>query len=71
MEKADILSALPNLSPRDPAEILEKLWQLEEAAEPSAGEKAVLDAAQARFEANPDAGVPWNDVAGRLRRRAA
>ena len=70
MQKADILSALPNLSPGDRAEILEKLWQLEEAAAPSPAERALLDEAQRRFDAAPDAGAPWQQVAARLRRRA-
>lgn len=70
MSKAEILAVLPMLSPQERSEILDRLWQLEEAAGVTPREKAVLDAAQADYEANPQAGSPWNVVEARLRRRA-
>jgi putative addiction module component (TIGR02574 family) len=69
MSKADILSALPSLSAQDRGEILERLWQLEEASGPSESEKAVLNEAQAAYDANPAAGAPWSEVETRLRKR--
>lgn len=70
MSKAEILAALPRLSPEDRSEILEQLWRMEEVAGPTAYEKAILDEAQAAYEANPEAGSPWADVQARLRKRS-
>lgn len=70
MSKQEILSELPKLSAEERAEILEQLWHLEEAAGATAHERAVLDEAQADYDANPDPGVPWREVEARLRRRA-
>ncbi len=70
MSKAEILAELPKLSPEERGEILLQLWRLEEAAGPSEDERALLDDAQAAFDANPNAGASWADVEARLRRRA-
>jgi putative addiction module component (TIGR02574 family) len=69
MSKAEILAELPNLSARERGEILEQLWRLEEAAGPTEREKAVLNEAQAAYDANPAAGSPWAEVEARLRAR--
>ncbi|MEJ1972633.1 MAG: hypothetical protein WDM96_09285 [Lacunisphaera sp.] len=68
MSKVEILAGLTKLSPQDRREILEKLWQMEEAAGPTLREKALLDEAQADYDANPQAGAPWSEVEARLRR---
>jgi len=70
MSKADILAELPRLSPQERSEILEQLWCLEEAAGPTPQEKAILQEAQAAYDANPDAGAPWSEVQARLRQRS-
>lgn len=69
MGKTEILSALPMLSRQDRSEILERLWQLEEAAGPSEWEQAALNDAQAAYDADSSPGSPWSDVDSRLRRR--
>ncbi|HRI82497.1 MAG TPA: addiction module protein [Opitutaceae bacterium] len=70
MSKAEILAELPRLSPQERGEILEQLWRLEEAVGPTPREKALLDEAQADYDANPDAGSPWAEVHARLRQRS-
>lgn len=70
MSKAEILAALPRLSRQERAELLEQLWQLEEAAGPADWEKSALNEAQASFDANPSSGAPWSDVHARLRKRS-
>ena len=70
MSKTEILAELPKLSAQDRGEILEQLWRLEEAAGPTEREKALLNEAQAAYDANPNAGAPWSDVEVRLRRRS-
>ena len=70
MSKAEILSELPKLSPQDRGEILEQLWRLEESSGPTGREKALLNEAQAAYDANPTAGAPWSKVETRLRRCA-
>jgi hypothetical protein len=67
MSKADILSELPRLTSEERAEILESLWQLEEAGGPSERERKVLNEAQASYDANPSAGSSWREVEERLR----
>lgn len=69
MSKAEILAALPKLSAEDRGEILEQLWHLEEAAGPTQNERALLNEAQAAYDANPDAGAPWAEAEARLRQR--
>jgi putative addiction module component (TIGR02574 family) len=68
VSKAEIIAQLPKLSAQDRGEILERLWQLEEAAGPTPREKTLLDEAQADYEANPKAGAPWPEVEARLRK---
>ena len=69
MSKAEILAELPRLSRQERSEILEYLWCMEEASGPTAHEQAVLNEAQAAYEANPTAGESWPQVEARLRRR--
>ncbi len=67
MSKAEIMAELPRLSAQDRAEILERLWSLEEAAGPTDREKSLLNEAQAEYDAAPSAGSLWSDVERRLR----
>jgi hypothetical protein len=67
MSKAEILAALSRLSAPERAEILDRLWHLEESAGPTEREKTLLNEAQASYDANPSVGAPWRDVEGRLR----
>ncbi|HEX3988802.1 MAG TPA: hypothetical protein VHZ30_05175 [Verrucomicrobiae bacterium] len=74
MSKSDILQQLPNLPRGDRREILERIWEMEEAdlltgAQPDAEEKALLDREYADYIANPDAGADWKEVAPRLRQQ--
>lgn len=69
MSKREILAELPKLSAQDRGEILEQLWHLEESAGPTVRERALLDEAQAAYDANPSAGSPWSEVEARLRKR--
>lgn len=68
MSKAEILAEVAKLSPEDRREIIERLWRIEEGSGPSSHEKALLDEAQADYEANPQAGSPWPEVQARLRK---
>lgn len=70
MSKAEILSELPRLTPVERAEILEVIWELEEAAGPTEQERAVLQEAQASYDANPAAGSSWQEVEARLRKQS-
>ncbi len=70
MSKSEILAELPKLSVQDRREILEQLWRLEEAAEPSDAEKKLVHEAQAAYDANPSARAPWAEVEARLRPRS-
>jgi hypothetical protein len=70
MSKTEILAELPKLTAEDRSDILARLWQMEEAAGPTAREKQLLNEAQAAYDAKPDAGSPWSEVEARLRRRA-
>ena len=69
MSKAEILSELPRLSDADRAEVLERLLSLEEATGPTEFETAVLNEAQAAYDAQPSDGAPWREVEARLRKR--
>ena len=69
MSKREILAELPKLSAQDRGEILAQLWHLEESAGPTERERALLDEAQAAYDANPSAGAPWSEVEARLRKR--
>lgn len=70
MSKAEILAELPRLSAHERAEILDRLWSLEEAAGLTDREKKALNEAQAEYEANPGDGTPWPEVDRRLRNRS-
>jgi putative addiction module component (TIGR02574 family) len=69
MSTAEILAELPRLSPEERAEVLQRLWMLEEQAGPTESEMAILNEAQASYDANPSAGAPWHEVEARLRGR--
>ena len=69
MSKAEIFAELVKLSSQDRGEILEQLWRMEESTGPTPTEKALLDEAQADYEANPGASAPWPEVEVRLRKR--
>jgi hypothetical protein len=69
MSTMEILAELPRLSASERAEIMDRLWRLEEAAGPTEPEKTVLNEAQASYDANPSDSAPWRDVEARLRRR--
>jgi hypothetical protein len=74
MSKSEILGELPNLERRDRREILERIWEMEEAellkgAQPDADEKAMLDGEWHEYQANPNAGSEWKEVESRLRRQ--
>ncbi len=68
MSKAEIIAELTKLSPQDRDEILERLWRMEEASGPTRREKALLDEAQADYDADPAAAALWSEVDTRLRR---
>lgn len=69
MSKAQILAELGRLSSGDRAEILARLWALEEASGPTPQEQSLLNEAQTRYDADPSAGAPWSEVEARLRQR--
>ncbi len=74
MSKSDILEQLPNLGQGDRREILERIWEMEEAdllkgAQPDADEKALLDREFEEYQANPNAGSEWKEVESRLRQQ--
>ncbi len=69
MSTTEILAELPRLSAQERAEIMERLWRLEEVAGPTEREKTLLNEAQADYDANPSADAPWEEVEKRLRSR--
>ncbi len=69
MSKLEIIAELPRLSRQDRAEILDRLWSLEEEAGPTDFERVALDEAQAAYETDGEAGAPWSEVEARLRGR--
>jgi len=74
MSKSQILEELPNLGQGDRREILERIWEMEEAdllrgAQPDADEMALLDREFEEFHANPNAGAEWKEVESRLRQQ--
>jgi hypothetical protein len=74
MSKSDILEQLPNLGHGDRREILERIWEMEEAdllkgAQLDADEKSLLDREFQEYQANPKAGAEWKEVESRLRRQ--
>ena len=75
MSKADILAALPKLTPAERQEVRLKLARLDGEAwldtdDPlTDAEKALLDARLAAYEKDPDAGSSWEEVEARIRAR--
>jgi putative addiction module component (TIGR02574 family) len=74
MGTADILAALPGLSPQDRAAVQAKLDELAGTAWQDGGElddadKQQLDAALAEYQQSPDAGSSWEDVKARVQSR--
>ena len=71
MSKAEIIAALPHLSPEDRTEVQAKLDELagdawQDCGELSDADKRALDAALASYEKSPDAGSPWDEVKARV-----
>jgi putative addiction module component (TIGR02574 family) len=71
MSKAEILAALPLLTPEDRAEVQAKLDELTADAWQNDGEltdadKQVLDATLVEYAKSPDAGSSWEDVKARV-----
>jgi len=75
MSKADILAALPQLTPAERQEVRLKLARLDGEAWLDSGdpltdaEKALLDARLAAYEQDPHAGSSWEEVESRIRAR--
>jgi hypothetical protein len=74
MSKSDILQALPKLGHGDRREILERIWEMDEAdllngAQPDAVEKSLLDRELEDYQANPRGGADWKKVESRLRQQ--
>jgi putative addiction module component (TIGR02574 family) len=75
MSKADILAALPQLTPAERQEVRLKLARLDGEAWLDAGdpltdaEKALLDARLAAYEQDPNAGSSREEVESRIRAR--
>jgi hypothetical protein len=68
----EILEELPKLPHGDRREILERIWEMEEAeilrgAQPDADIKSLLDRELEEYQATPHAGVEWKEVEPRLR----
>jgi hypothetical protein len=74
MSKSEILGELPNLARGDRREILERIWEMEEAellkgVQPDADERVLLDNELREYQADPNAGSDWKEVESRLRRQ--
>ena len=71
-----VLEQAMRLDPADRAELVDRLYGLDDSAagpkEPGYGEAwaAELRERQAEFERDPSVGVPWQDVVARLRSTA-
>jgi hypothetical protein len=64
MSKSDILEQLPNLGRGDRGEILERIWEMEEAdlirgGQLDGDEKSLLDREFEAYRANPNTGAEW------------
>ena len=71
MNKAEIMAELPNLSAEHRAEIRARLEELAgdewvDNGELSEEDKRALDEAIAKYEENPNAGSPWEEVKARI-----
>ncbi|MFA5057944.1 MAG: addiction module protein [Opitutaceae bacterium] len=75
MSKAEILAALPRLTPAERQEIRRRLTELDGdgwlvAEEPlTEAEKALLEARLAAYEKDPAAGRSWEETEARIRAR--
>jgi hypothetical protein len=74
MTKSAILEELPKLGQGDRREILECIWEMEEAdllrgAPIDADEKSLLDREFEEYQAKPKAGAEWKEVESRLRQQ--
>ena len=74
MSKAEIIAALPRLSPEDRAEVQAKLDELAAEAWLDRGEltdadKQSLGAALAEYEKSPNAGSSWDEVKAHVQAR--
>jgi CRISPR/Cas system-associated protein Cas10 (large subunit of type III CRISPR-Cas system) len=74
MSKVEILEELPNLGHGDRREILERIWEMDEAellrgGELDADEKSLLDRELEEYQRNPKAGAEWKEVEPRLRQQ--
>jgi hypothetical protein len=72
VSKSEIIAELPRLRAEERQEVLEHLWQIEDAAllqraAPDAAELALLDRELAALEQDGQTGVPWREVLSRIR----
>jgi hypothetical protein len=72
MTKAEILAALPHLTPKDLADIRSKLDELtgdswQDRGELTDADKAVLDAGLDHYQKNPNADTPWDQAKARIK----
>ena len=75
MSKAEILAELPKLKPQERREVLDRICELDRAAEEAwmdggeltAQDKSVLEEALVDYQKSPDAGTPWEEVLNGLR----
>jgi hypothetical protein len=71
MSTAEILAELPKLKAQERAQVLQRLWELQEKdlqnAGPSEQEKKILDQALAEFERDPNPGTPWREALQAIR----
>lgn len=74
MSKSEILEQLLNLKRGDRREILERIWEMEEAdllkiTQPDADERFLLDRELEEYQASPNTGAEWKEVESRLRQQ--
>jgi putative addiction module component (TIGR02574 family) len=66
-----LLSEILDLSPAERVRLAQQIWesveQLPDSAELSTEQRAELDRRLALFDKNPDRGIPWRQVLGRIR----
>jgi hypothetical protein len=72
MSKSEILDELASLGRADRREILERIWEMEEAAllggaQPDSDETLLLDRELEEFKPDPKSGSEWKQVEPRLR----
>ncbi len=75
MSKAEILAALPTLTPAERQEILLKLAELDgtvwlDRDDPLTDEdKALIEARMDAYEKDPDSAIPWDEFKVRVKRK--